>query len=170
MRNHHRIEARVGADGCGQLLLDGSDISSAVEGAQISMQANDRTEVSLDLRLIEVTSLDMEGAQVLIDDSAASALIQLGWTPPVDVAELASDEREKVARGYPVLGSWEDGSDIVYLHVQERTDFVIAVGRSTYRDAVEADEVDELLCGRADDYREVSYTPVDPAGGAVVQP
>ncbi|GAA1765808.1 hypothetical protein [Streptomonospora arabica] len=88
-------------------------------------------------------------------------LIDQGWTPPPDTAGMLAAERERITSGSNVLGGGEGDTTPIYLLVQERTDFVIAVERSTYDLFAETDDLPELLDDRPDDYRTTTYTLLD---------
>lgn len=83
MTTHH-VEIRT--DGMsGQVLIDGHDIAKSVTGLKFTTGIDQGVPMlSLDLMLIDVTTLCDAEAQVVLGYGVAEALKVLGWTPPKD--------------------------------------------------------------------------------------
>lgn len=63
------------------LELDGVDISHSITGFGVEFDVDQFPRVRLDVAGTCV-ELDLEDAEVLVNEAARDVLIQLGWTPP----------------------------------------------------------------------------------------
>lgn len=73
--------------GAGHVELDGHDITDAIRGTAITMDAAGPPLVTLRLNVVELDGIDSKDAQVFITDDTREALIKLGWTPPGEVGD-----------------------------------------------------------------------------------
>jgi hypothetical protein len=82
MTTHH---VEISTEGTrGRILIDGHDISKAVESYTVFHNAGSMPRVYIDFNLVDVTPLDSKEMQVLVTDEVAETLKVLGWTPPED--------------------------------------------------------------------------------------
>jgi hypothetical protein len=76
-----RVEIEAGASGLHKVVLDGHDISDAVDGLSLDVYAN-RPPLRVTLAL-NVREFAFEGVvRVGLTASAERALLAAGWTPP----------------------------------------------------------------------------------------
>lgn len=75
------VRITQGADRIGTVHVDGHDISHAVYGATIRVQARKTPEVELGL-LPHAVELVVDDGRVVIDQQTHDLLVRLGWTPP----------------------------------------------------------------------------------------
>lgn len=69
--------------GLSRVLIDGQDITTAVQSLTLDLDARDvLPEVRLTLGHVEFRTIEMERAQVVLAEPSREALIALGWTPP----------------------------------------------------------------------------------------
>lgn len=68
--------------GQGKILLDGEDISSAVQAFTVEASCSEVTRVTLDIPVVAKAEVVDSMADVFIADEARDLLIKLGWTPP----------------------------------------------------------------------------------------
>jgi hypothetical protein len=81
--SNHAITITPGEwPGGARIRLDDTDISNAVRGIDVSMEAGNLPQVTVELRIDEIRRIDSEHAVVLIPSSTRDALVALGWTPP----------------------------------------------------------------------------------------
>ncbi len=66
----------------GKVLVDGHDISKAVRGLRIDVEAGYPMEVTLDLVVLKASEIDSEGAKIAMPEATERLLIEAGWTPP----------------------------------------------------------------------------------------
>ena len=73
----------VGAGGHGQVLVDGQDISNAVQSLSLAAHVGQSPVLQLVLNVATIESAT-GGARVhvVMPDATRAALIALGWTPP----------------------------------------------------------------------------------------
>lgn len=77
----HNVEIRT--DGPrGEVLIDGHDIARAVTGLSFEASIDSFPTLRLDLRIIDVTTVDSTETQVLLGQDVEETLKRLGWTPP----------------------------------------------------------------------------------------
>lgn len=82
-RIRHRVQ--ITHDGpYGKIVVDGTDISDAVRAVTTEGSFGNVAKVTLDLDVIDVTTLDAKDTEVYIPEATAAALVALGWTPPDD--------------------------------------------------------------------------------------
>lgn len=65
-----------------RVTIAGHDITNAVHALTVSAEVGRIPTITLDLAVVDVTSLDADHTQILIPDHTRHALIALGWTPP----------------------------------------------------------------------------------------
>lgn len=71
--------------GRGSIVVDGVDLSLAVNGVELQSQVGDTTRMSLSL---VAPRIEFDGqATIEVRDPTRGALIALGWTPPAEDAE-----------------------------------------------------------------------------------
>lgn len=80
-RKYHSLKVST-AIGKATVELDGEDIADCVLGMQLTFRGNDLPTARLDLALFDVTPVDSEQIEVLLDDRCRDLLVRLGWTPP----------------------------------------------------------------------------------------
>lgn len=76
------VEITDDGGGRGTVTVDGHDLSRAVQRVSVNLAAGGTAEIELDLAVLEVTRLNVLGAQVVIPGDTRDALVKLGWTPP----------------------------------------------------------------------------------------
>jgi hypothetical protein len=64
--------------------VDGHDISTALTGLSVTMNAGRHTEATLDLRYIDVTEIQDAETRIHIPDAIREVLLALGWTAPAE--------------------------------------------------------------------------------------
>jgi hypothetical protein len=80
------VEIRTTGPGTGVIKIDGKDVSGNVVSGRVDFGVNQPTTLRLDL--VDRGALVFEGdAEVTLPAWLTEALIDLGWTPPGQVAE-----------------------------------------------------------------------------------
>lgn len=81
VRRSHQV--KITTDGPrGTVEVDGVDISHAVRGAQVSIEAGSLPTVTLDVRIFRVGELGLENSYIEVPDDVADLMKAIGWTPP----------------------------------------------------------------------------------------
>lgn len=79
-----KVEIRLPGPGLrrGQLVVDGHDITGDTTGFTLKAGHGEFTRLTVDLRLLEVTTFEADHVQVHLAPSTADLLERAGWTPP----------------------------------------------------------------------------------------
>lgn len=81
MTDVHTLKV-VGSAGKAAVELDGVDIADCITGVDLRFRVDDIPCATLNLLLVDVTPVDSEDVEVLIDEKTRDLLVRLGWTPP----------------------------------------------------------------------------------------
>ncbi|MGW4663218.1 hypothetical protein [Streptosporangium sandarakinum] len=81
-RHRITIAPNTPAPGTHQVVVDGQDISDAVNSLTLRVEGGVLPVVDVELAMVEVTRIDSEDAELYIPLTTRDALIALGWTPP----------------------------------------------------------------------------------------
>ena len=76
------VQLRIGADSRGSIVVDGNDLSKAVNGVEVWSRVGHTTTLTLHM-VAPVVEIDGQCA-IEIVDKTRDALIALGWTPPIE--------------------------------------------------------------------------------------
>lgn len=66
-----------------KVLLDGEDITGALTGLVLDMQAGELPTARLDVRVTELPGVDTQ-VRAHLAPEARELLVRLGWTPPTE--------------------------------------------------------------------------------------
>jgi hypothetical protein len=112
----HNVKIQLDQLGSGTVEVDGTDLADALRGIKVSAEPGSPAQVTLNLGVIELHSLDLEQAEIIVPGEVREALIVLGWTPPdydhligqrVEVVNRAGltkrGELESIGEGYMAL-------------------------------------------------------------------
>jgi hypothetical protein len=72
--------------GRARIEVNGHDISNAVSGMDLRLRPGEIPELNLDLRVLDVSSVDSAEVEVFIPSQVHDALVKLGWSPPQEEA------------------------------------------------------------------------------------
>ncbi|MFD5111450.1 hypothetical protein ACFWNG_03895 [Streptomyces sp. NPDC058391] len=83
MSRHH---VEIGSNGLTHSLkIDGHDLSKDASGLTLTMGlAGTLPELQVDLRLIDVSTVESIEAEVILGAGTHEALVALGWAPPAN--------------------------------------------------------------------------------------
>lgn len=81
-------KVRIQTGETNRLELDGVDISHSITGFTVQFGVDHLPLVRLDV--VADPEMDLEFAEVLVDERSREVLTQLGWTPPTEGEQVVS--------------------------------------------------------------------------------
>jgi hypothetical protein len=85
------VQLKLGRHGSGNVLLNGTDVASAVSGLTLRAIAGEPTELVL---AVQVDEVEVDGdLHVQVPPAVRGLLIASGWTPPADQPVIRENPR-----------------------------------------------------------------------------
>lgn len=81
MASDHRVKI-THSGFSGTFELNGRDMTTSVRAIDVRLRPAELPKVTIEPVVFELPQLDLDHAQIVVDDHTEQLLLELGWTPP----------------------------------------------------------------------------------------